>query len=208
VLVGAVAEIVRVTGLPVSTDMEAGYSDEPPRVAAVVEALIDAGSVGINLEDASAPPDLMVAKIAAVKRAAQRSGVDLFVNARTDVYLRRLVPAERALEETIARARRYQQAGADGIFVPGVGEREAIRTIAQSIELPLNVLVLPNLPPVAELRELGVRRVSAGSAVSAAAYGAARRSATRFLKEGLYDAFFSEPVAYAGMNELFPKRSR
>ena len=130
VLVGAVAEIVRVTRLPVSADVEAGYSADPQRVAETVSAVIGAGAVGINLEDGSAPPELLAAKITAVKQAARRAGVDLFVNARTDVYLKRLAPPERAVAETIARGKRYQEAGCDGLFVPGLSQRDAIQAIA------------------------------------------------------------------------------
>src|SRR5262249_3570140 len=81
-------------------------------------------------------------------------------NARTDVYLRGLVPRERAVEETIERARRYRAAGCDGIFVPALSDPAAIRSIAAAIALPLNVMVVPRLPPAAELAARGVRRVS------------------------------------------------
>ena len=164
--------------------------------------------MGINLEDGNAPPDLLAAKIEAVKRAARRSGVELFVNARTDVYLKRLVPPERAVAETIARAGRYRDAGCDGLFVPGLGQRDAIESIAGDIALPLNVMVLPSLAPVAELRKWGVRRLSAGSAVAAAALGAARRAAKQLLEEGRYEGLYVEPVGYAEMNALFPGPGR
>jgi 2-methylisocitrate lyase-like PEP mutase family enzyme len=137
-----------------------------------------------------------------VKSAVERVGVDLFVNARTDVYLRGLVSPERALAETLARGRRYRDAGADGLFVPRLVEPDAIRAVAAEIELPLNLLVGPGLPAPAELRALGVRRVSAGSALAASAYGFARRAAVSFLDEGRYDAMAETTVAYAEMNAL------
>ena len=96
----------------------------------------------------------------------QRLGVELFVNARTDVYLKNLVPAERRLEETLARAGGYRAAGADGIFVPGVTDPSEIRTIASEVGLPLNVLARAGLPPASELARLGVRRLSAGSGIA------------------------------------------
>ncbi len=207
-LVAAIAEIVRVTRLPVSADVEAGYSAEPARVAETVRAVIDAGAVGINLEDGSGAPELLAAKIGAVKLAARGAGVDLFVNARTDVYLKRLVAPERAIEETLARARRYQGAGCDGLFVPGLSRRDAIEAIVAATPLPLNVMLLPNLAPVAELRAWGVRRVSAGSGVAAAALGAARRATKQLLEEGRYESLFAEPVAYAEMNALFTESGK
>lgn len=204
VLVAAIAEIARVTSVPLSADVEAGYSAEPARVAETVRAVIDAGAVGINLEDGTGAPELLAAKIGAVKQAARAAGVDLFVNARTDVYLKRLAPPERAIEETLARAKRYQEAGCDGLFVPGLARREAIEAIASAVALPLNVMLLPNLPPVAELRASGVRRVSAGGAVASAALGAARRATKQLLEEGRYESLFADAVAYPEMNALFP----
>jgi 2-methylisocitrate lyase-like PEP mutase family enzyme len=130
------------------------------------------------------------------------------VNARTDVYLRRLTPPEGALAETLARAKRYAAAGADGLFVPGLSETSAIRAVTSAVGLPLNLLVLPKLPPVAELRECGVRRLSAGSGVFAAAFGAARRAALQLLGEGRYEAMYSGPIAYGEMNALFARPGR
>jgi 2-methylisocitrate lyase-like PEP mutase family enzyme len=189
--------------VPISADAEGGYADDPRAVGETVAALADAGAVGINLEDGAGPPERLCAKIEAVKAAIARAGADLFVNARTDVYLQGLVPAERALAETLERGRRYREAGADGLFVPRLVEPGAIRTVAAEIDLPLNLLIGPGLAPPAELRALGVRRVSAGSALAASAYGFARRAAVAFLEEGRYDAMSETPVAYAEMNGLF-----
>ena len=203
VLAAAVEEIARVLSVPLTVDSEGGYSTDPRAVGETVAALVGAGAVGINLEDGSASPELLSAKITAAKTAALHAGVDLFVNARTDVYLRGLVPRERAVEETIERARRYRAAGCDGIFVPALSDPAAIRSIAAAIALPLNVMVLPHLPPVAELAALGVRRVSAGAAIAQAAYTVARRAATRFLADGVYDAMFESPADYSELNALF-----
>ena len=125
------------------------------------------------------------------------------MNARCDVYLRRLVAAESALPETLERARRYRAAGCDGLFVPGVREGAEIRELVGALgELPLNVLWVPRLPALAELRELGVRRLSAGSALAQRAYGAASRAAVRFLASGDFDAA-DAAVANPEMNALF-----
>ncbi len=203
VLASAVAEITRVIRVPLSVDSEGGYAADPAAVGETIAAIVGAGAVGINLEDGADAPDLYCAKLEAAKSAAKRAGVDLFVNARTDVYLRRLVPPERALEETLARGRRYLAAGADGFFVPVLTDAGALRTIAREIALPLNAMVLPALPPVAELQKLGVRRVSAGAGVARAAYGSARASATEMLKEGRYDAILKAGAESGDMNGLF-----
>jgi len=203
VLAAAVAEIARVISIPLSTDFEGGYSDDPRAVGEAIAALLDAGVVGINLEDGAASVDLTCAKIEAVKQAAARAGVDLFVNARTDVFLRRLVPPERAVAESIERGRRYQAAGCDGFFVPKVTDLAQMRVIADAVALPLNVLVMPGLAPVAELQSAGVRRVSAGSGIAAAAYGVAQRATKQFLEDGRYDAMFETRIDYGAMNALF-----
>jgi 2-methylisocitrate lyase-like PEP mutase family enzyme len=206
VLVAAIAEIVRVIRVPVSADVEAGYSDDPRAVAETVAAVIGAGAAGINLEDGAGTPDLLCAKIEAVKAAAVRADVDLFVNARTDVFLKQLAPPDRAVETTIERAKRYRAAGCDGIFVPGLAEASAIRAVVAGIAgFPLNVMAYPGLPAAAELRELGVRRLSAGAAIASAALGRARSRARAFLADGRSEPLFDESVAYGPTNALFPR---
>ena len=202
-LAAAVADIARVLSVPLTVDVEGGYASDAAQVGENVAAVVGAGAVGINIEDGQASVDLLCAKIGAAKAAAARARVDLFVNARTDVLLRGLVPAERAVEETLERARRYRDAGADGLFVPYLSDPAAIRAIVAGTELPLNVMVLPKLAPVAELGALGVKRVSAGSAISQAAYGHARRAAKQLLEEGRYDVLFETSATYPEMNALF-----
>lgn len=203
VLVDAVARITRVIGVPLTVDAEGGYSRDPNSVAATVLALAEAGAVGVNLEDGTESPDLLCAKIAAVKRVAAHAGVDVFVNTRTDVVLRGLVAPEERVAETLTRARRYRDAGCDGIFVPGVSDPTMIGEIVAGIDLPVNVMLVPQLPTLAELERLGVRRVSAGAAIAQAAHGLARRLATQFLSDGGYGAIFEGAAAYGEMNALF-----
>ena len=206
VLAAAVAEIVRAVRVPVSVDVEAGYSDEPAAVALVVAAVIDAGAVGINLEDGGGTPELLCAKIEAVRTAARRAGVDLFVNARTDVFLRGLVPAERAVETTVERGRRYLAAGADGLFVPYLQAADDARRIAHAIEpASLNLMAVPGLPGASELRTWGVRRLSAGSALASAALGLVRRLGETFLREGRSAPLFEAPLPYGEMNGLLAR---
>jgi len=202
VLVAAIEEIARVISVPLSADVEAGYAADPRAVGEMIAAVVGAGAVGVNLEDGADSPDLTCAKIEAAKTAATRAGVNLFVNARTDVYLRGLVPPERAVAESIERGRRYQAAGCDGFFVPKVADADAIRALVAATPLPLNVLVVPGLATVAELQSLGVRRVSAGSAIAQTAYGFARRAALEFLKDGSYGAMSETRADYGEMNAL------
>lgn len=181
----AIARVIRV---PLTMDIEAGYSDDPDAVGRLAGQLIEAGVAGVNLEDGSKPPDLLCAKIARIRRVAAELGVDLFVNARIDVYLRGLVPEADRLAEVRARAARYRDAGASGIFVPGLVEPSAIAAIAGAIALPLNVLAWPGQAPAAELARLGVRRLSAGSAIAQSALTHTRALAAAFLRDGQREA--------------------
>jgi 2-methylisocitrate lyase-like PEP mutase family enzyme len=202
VLEGAVAAIRRVISVPLTVDSENGYSSDPRQVAETVAAIVQAGAVGINLEDGDESPEIFCAKVEAAKTAAHHAGVDLFVNVRTDVYLRRLVAKERALDETLARGTRYRSAGADGLFVPLLTSNDALRTIAQEIPLPLNAMAMPRLAPVTELQKLGVRRVSAGSAIAGMAYAKAHAAAVQMLGEGRYDRMMEWGDDAPDLNEL------
>ena len=205
-LIATVGAIVRVIQVPLSVDVEAGYSDDPVAVGELVAAVVGAGAVGINIEDGASPPGLLAAKIERAKQAATRSGVDLFVNARTDVYLGALVDEPVRLAETLARARRYRDAGADGLFVPKLIDPAEIREVVASAQLPVNLLTSPSLPPAAELTTLGVRRLSAGSAIAAAVWGRAAALASAFLADGSSEAPSQGPKPYAEMNALFSGR--
>jgi len=200
----AVESICRIAaGTPVSVDLEDGYSDDPEEVAALVMDLCALGAVGINIEDRAGDPELLARKIEAVKRAARASGGDVFVNARTDVYLRRLAEGEAAVRETTSRARRYARAGADGIYAIGLTDVGSIRAIAGATSLPLNLLADPALPPVHELHALGVRRLSAGPYLTELAYGEAKRAAAAFVTDGDVTAMFADPgVDFDTMNAL------
>ena len=205
-LVATVTAITRVIRVPLSVDMEGGYSDDPAVVGENVAAVIRAGGVGINLEDGTGSPDLLCAKIECVKRAAAQQGVDLFVNARTDTYVRNLIPAERRLEETLLRAERYRAAGADGFFVLGVVDAAEIRTLAATVKLPLNVLARAGLPAAAELAALGVRRLSAGSGLAEVMYGRTAALAADFLHTGVSAPLADGAMAYRDINALMVAR--
>ncbi len=187
-LLATVRGIRRVSELPKSVYIEDGYSADPAGVAVLVRELIGAGVVGINIEDGNDAPELLASKIAAVREVADAAGVRLFINARTDVYLRGLAEGEGLAAETIRRGERYRAAGASGLFVPGLREERDIAAIAAAVALPLNVMALPGVPAPERLRALGVRRLSAGSAIGEAAQGLARDAAAAFLASGRVDA--------------------
>ncbi|WP_369249993.1 isocitrate lyase/phosphoenolpyruvate mutase family protein [Streptomyces sp. R41] len=148
-----------------SVDAEDGFGQDPDEVAELARDLAEAGAVGINLEDGLGPVALHAAKIAAVKAAVP----DLFVNARTDTYWL----GDGSHAETCRRLDAYQQAGADGVFVPGLSDAVRIATLVKTLDVPLNILYSPVGPTVAQLGDLGVRRVSLGSLLYRRALGAA-----------------------------------
>lgn len=183
-LVTAVEEIARVVSVPISADAEAGYADDPGQVGENIAALIGAGAVGINLEDGREPHEAHLRKIEAARSAAERAGVNLYINARTDVYLKQLVPAEQAVAETIRRGRAFKDAGASGLFAPFALRPDDIRAIAAAVDMPLNVIAMTGLPAAVALKMLGARRLSAGTKIAGAALAATRAAAAEFLADG------------------------
>jgi 2-methylisocitrate lyase-like PEP mutase family enzyme len=204
-LLAIIREIARVVSVPVSADIEAAYASDAEAAAAFAARVIDAGAVGVNIEDGNSPPVLLAAKIEGLRETGAKKGVDLWINARVDVYLRKLVEGEGAYPETIARAKRYTEAGASSIFVPGVADKELIGNLAREIKLPLNVLAWPGLPDAATLKSLGVRRLSAGSGLAKAVLGATHETTAKFLATGKSELFTGGPLAQVNINSLMKK---
>jgi len=201
-LISTVESIARVIKVPLSVDIEAGYSDDLDRVAELIDAVIAAGAVGINIEDGSGTPELLVRKIEVARQVAERRNVKLFINARTDVYLNGLVPAEDRVAETLHRAALYQAAGADGLFAAGVTSAYEIEAICKGTTLPVNVLGFACLPSPEELQTLGVRRLSAGSGIAEFMYGAMGSLVKSFLASGKLDTHDLKAFTYGEVNGL------
>ena len=206
VLPQAASRIARVIRVPLTVDVEGGYSDDPDSVAALVLRVVHVGAAGINLEDGAGAPDLLAAKIRAIREACVAQGMDVFINARTDVYLRGLAPDEQRVDETLARATVYRQAGADGLFVPGLVDVDAMRAIAAACGLPLNVMLRPALHDLAALQALGVRRVSTGSALAESMYGRLSAQVDEFLHADTTSLPDPQAMGYGAVNALFGLR--
>ncbi|MEU5400721.1 isocitrate lyase/phosphoenolpyruvate mutase family protein [Streptomyces sp. NPDC005963] len=198
---GAISRITSAVDLPVTADVERGYATDPAGVGDTVRGVLAAGAVGINLEDTLRPVAEQVARIAAARRAADETGVPLFINARIDTH--RLPPGDRAtwLDETLTRAGAYATAGADGIFVLSAPDTAAISALVASTPLPVNVLAGPGTPSVSALATTGVARISAGSAIAEAAYALVRRAAHELLTEGTTTTL-EGGYDYAALNAL------
>ncbi|MDL5601433.1 isocitrate lyase/phosphoenolpyruvate mutase family protein [Bacillus subtilis] len=201
-LISTVESIARVIQVPLSMDIEAGYSDDLDRVAEVIDAVVAAGAVGINIEDGSGTPELLARKIEVARQVADKRDVKLFINARTDVYLKSLVPAEDRVAETLHRAALYQAAGADGLFAAGVTSAYEIEAICKGTTLPVNVLGFAGLPSPDELKSLGVRRLSAGSGIAEFMYGAMGSLVKSFLASGKLDTHDLKAFTYGEVNGL------
>jgi 2-methylisocitrate lyase-like PEP mutase family enzyme len=202
-LLATISAIARVVSVPVTADIEGGYTDDLGQLAETIKAVIGAGAVGVNLEDGRRDPDLHARKVAAARKAADGLGVPLFINARTDVYLKGLAEGHAAYVETIERAERYRNAGASGIFVPGPSDPDLIDRLADEVRLPLNIMLLPGLPKAAQLQALGVRRVSSATAPFRAAYATVARATAAFLGDGDPAAFAAGAEGLGNLNKRF-----
>lgn len=166
---------------------------------------------GINFEDSSAADelidvDLQAEKLRVVRGAASSLGVELFINARVDVYLLGVGEPEERFRNTIDRAHAYKEAGADCIFIPGVVDERVIGSLVKNISGPINILAVANTPPTGVLEKLGVSRVSTGSGPARACATLARRIGRELLDEGSYSCFTQDAMTYKEMNSLFPRR--
>ena len=155
--------------VPFSVDLERGYGRNEQQIVRNVEQLVEAGIAGINLEDGVSRQEKLLFPIAdfqrvisAVAERLNKNGLSIFINARTDAYLFKV---ERPLEESMKRVKAFEEAGANGVFVPLLAAEDEIRAVVDSTTLPLNVLAWSTLPNFARLAELGVKRVSLGSTV-------------------------------------------
>jgi 2-methylisocitrate lyase-like PEP mutase family enzyme len=207
-MTAAVARIATVVDLPVSADLEAGYGDTPQEAAATARAALDAGAVGLNLEDttdSSEGPLLDVErqaqKIRAVRAVGEKTGVPLVINARTDVFLAQVGEPESRVQLAAARAKVYRAAGADCIFVPGVSDPATITQLLAAIDAPLNVLAVPGTPSVSELQRLGVARISLGSGPMRATLALTHDIAQELFEQGTYSGM-ENAIPYADLCRL------
>jgi len=177
--IGNLSRIATATDLPVTIDLERGYDDPGD----TVRRAIAGGAVGCNLEDGLAdglrPADEQAARLTQAREAADATGVPLFINARTDLFLQSPPDAHDAalLEQALERGRTYAAAGANGLFVPGIADDALIAALVRASPLPVNVMVVPGLPSLPRLAALGVARVSHGPSPYLAAMRALAQAA-------------------------------
>lgn len=206
-MLDVVRRIAANVSCPVSADLEAGYGDDSEAMAETARALIEAGAVGLNLEDGVDESALVaieqhVAKVKSIREVGESLGVHVVINARTDVYLAQVGEPAGRFDHTVRRLEAYCQAGADSLFVPGVYDAETIARLAEAVKGPLNILANPAIPPIAELERLGVRRLSFGSWPARAALGFFSRFAHEVRECGTFTTLDDWAIPYAELNRL------
>jgi 2-methylisocitrate lyase-like PEP mutase family enzyme len=210
-MIAAIARIAKSVKVPVTADVEAGYGDAPEDAARTARTAIDAGAVGMNLEDAasnSAPAlvdlPLQLEKIHAIREVSSRVRVPLVLNARTDVYLLQIGDPATRYDETVRRLSAYRDAGADCVFAPGLRDAPTIGRLVADLRCPVNILAGPGSLSVPELSKLGVARVSLGSGPMRAVLGNLRRIAEELKNSGTYSGLDGAP-SHAEMNALMER---
>lgn len=184
VMLERVARITQAVHVPVTADMEAGYGPTVEDAIATARGVIEAGAVGLNIEDSAHKDtselyaaDLQAERIRAMRDVGTKLGVPLVINARTDVYFRTHLPDDQKYREAVRRAKIYMEAGADCIYILGPKDESTIGKLVQEIHAPLNFLAFADAPPIATMAALGVRRVSFGPRPMRVAMNAFRQAA-------------------------------
>ena len=183
---GAIAAAVDV---PVSADLENGFADDPDGVADTIRQAVEAGLAGCSVEDADGTAEhklyefgLAVDRVRAAADAAHATGAGLVLTARCENHFR----GNPDLDDTIRRLQAFQEAGADVLYAPALTSIDDIRRVCGEVDRPVNVLAVPGTPPVAELADAGVARISVGSGFALVAYGAVVTASRELLDQGTY----------------------
>jgi len=209
-MLDAISRIASGVQVPVTADIEGGYSATPEGTAASVQEFMQTGIVGVNLEDRDAENDgvlfeipLQCDCIRAVREMADGEAIHLVINARTDVFLENIGDQETQFERAIERAHAFMEAGADCIFIPGAFDAETVAALVKETAAPINILIGPTALDLSTLQDLGVARVSSGSGPARAAMGFTRKLAEQMRNEKSYQLMVDEAIPYPEVNALF-----
>src|ERR1035438_8395519 len=207
-MMARIARITRAVNVPVTADIESGYGPTPEDVARTTRELIEAGVIGMNLEDASGRADqplssleLAVEKIKAARETSLQIQAQIVVNARTDVFMLPGGNPDADYSEGLRRLLAFRDAGADCVFAPGLKDAEIIGKLAKAVECPLNILAGPGAPSIPELAALGVARGGGGSGADRATLGLLRRMSEELRTSGTYSTM-DGALPYAEANKL------
>ena len=186
--------------LPLSVDLEGGFSDDPQVTAGYIKALVEVGVVGINIEDSKVNKinaerelineNIFASFLSAITSQLKEENVHVFINVRTDTFL---LSVEDTISATIKRANLYQAAGVDGLFVPCIVQGEATETIVKSTALPMNVMCMPDLANFEILKALGVKRISMGNFLFEALQEELTTKLRNIVQESSFSSLFKVP---------------
>ena len=213
-LLEVLKKVVRSVQIPVTADIESGYTKSNAELKENIKMLLDVGIAGINFEDTNKDDKTIISieaqceKLSVIRNTASEMGVPLFINARTDVYLQANdLPDQEKLAETIRRGKAYKDVGADGFYPIFLKEETAMKSIVKEVGLPVNILILPGIPDFKELQDLGITRVSLGPGFLKIAINAMKNTAEKLLRNEGMQEVTDTPVTSAYLNTLVSKQN-
>ncbi len=183
------------TSLPLSVDIESGYSDDVDVILSNIIKLVEIGVVGINIEDSVLKKstrsilsaEMFTNKLKKICNKLEQKEIKIFVNVRTDVYLLNL---KNKLNEAKKRIRLYETANINGIFIPGMINQEEIKEVVNSTELPINVMCMPNLPSFNILSDIGIKRISMGNFINSFVYTQMEKKVNEIIRNQNFNSLF------------------
>lgn len=212
VMLDVIEQIAASVSIPLTVDVEGGYADKPDAVAENIRRVLEAGAVGINLEDSRAEDRALrsieeqCARIQAVRKMAVRESVPLVINARTDVFLRESGdPAKVRFAETLSRSRAFLDAGADCIYPIGLGNLEMLEALRGELRAPINVYAAASAPGMRELEQAGISRLSLGPGLIRASLDRMREVARALQAYGSYESFTQNVMTSGEIREIVAK---
>lgn len=197
-MIAVVARIARMVKIPVTADVEAGYGDPVQTALAVWRA----GAVGMNLEDFSGGRLHAIEDQVEAIRGIRATTPLMVINARTDIFLKAIGEEATRFDRAVERLNAFLEAGADCVFAPGVYDRDSILRVVKAVRGPLNILASKGVPPVAELRKIGVARLSVGSGPMRATLGLVDRMARELFDKGTWESILQGAIPYAEVNAM------
>ncbi len=211
-IVAATARMARAVRVPVTADIEGGYGATPQEVGAHVAEIIEAGAVGVNIEDGTHDKDMpirdthdAVARIRAARDAAIDSGVPLVINARIDVYSKQVGEPGTRLAETVRRAEAYIAAGADCLYPFGLTDIGTVEELAKAVKAPINIIGRHGMPPVKDWQRIGVARMSTATGPALATLSFTRQIADDLRASGQFDRLTATTVTRADLQKMFAR---